>query len=369
MTISRKVLLESLKKAMPGIENGNQTLQGADAFIFHDGKIFTYNDSIAVSIPLEIEGLVDEGIDGAVHADEFFKILSKFSADEINFTVAENDSWLLKCGKAKIGMNLMEFDFEERLKGVTPDSNKKSWTKLPEDFIECIGTCKILGNKTPMSGIYFEGNYVVSTDGFQINRYTLETELPKFWISDNSAAELLKFTNIKEIQLQENWVHFKTDDGSIFSIKTLDSSKFPMEKMMQLMDTSKPKEDDLNATFPEELFNAIDRAETFAMNINDHAAIRMVLSPEKIEITSERQSGNYAEKVDWDKDFKSKFEPITLYVDPAMVSFIAKRSLKFYLSKVTSPKTGKIIPRFMFVSDKSQHMMTTFSAKEKAKEK
>ena len=60
MTISRKVLLESLKKAMPGIENGNQTLQGTDAFIFHDGKIFTYNDSIAVSIPLEIEGLIDE---------------------------------------------------------------------------------------------------------------------------------------------------------------------------------------------------------------------------------------------------------------------------------------------------------------------
>lgn len=363
MTISRKVLLESLKKAMPGIENGNQTLQGADAFIFHDGKIFTYNDSIAVSIPLEIEGLVDEGIDGAVHADEFFKILSKFSADELNFAVSENGSWLLKCGKSKFEMTLMNFDFEERLEGVTPDSKKESWTKLPEDFIESIGTCKMLGNKTPMSGIYFDGKYVVSTDGFQINRYTLDTEIPKFWISDNSASELLKFTNMKEIQLQENWVHFKTEDGSIFSIKTLDASKFPMEKLMTLMNTTKPTEDDLNATFPEELFNAIDRAETFAMSINDHAAIRMILSPEKIEISSERQSGKYVEKVAWDKGFKAKFEPITLYADPAMMSFIAKRSLKFYLSKVVSEKTGKVIPRFMFISEKSQHMMTTFSAK------
>ena len=131
------------------------------------------------------------------------------------------------------------------------------------------------------------------------------------------------------------------------------------------MDTSKPKEDDLNATFPEDLFAAIDRADTFAMDINDHSAIRLVLSPEKIEVSSERNSGKYAEKVAWGKDFKSKFEPITMYVDPTMMSFVAKRSLKLYLSKIVSKKTGKIIPRFMFISDNSQHMMTTFSAKEK----
>lgn len=364
MTISRKILLDSLKKAMPGIENGDAKLQGADAFIFHDGKIFTYNDSIAVSIPLEIEGLVDEGIEGAVHADEFFKIISKLSADEMNFTVTENGSWFLKCGKSKFEMTLMNFDFSERLEGVKPDSDKKSWTKLPEDFIEGIGICKMFGNKTPMSGLYFEGKNIVSTDGFQINRYTLKEELPKFWISDNSANELLKFTNIKEMQQQGNWIHFKSEDGSIFSIKTLDADKFPIEKLMNLMDTTKPGEDDLSATFPEELFSAIDRAEAFAMEISDHSAIRMVLSPEKIEISSERSSGKYSEKVAWDKNFKSKFEPIILYVDPAMMAFMAKRSLKFYLAKIQS-KTGKIIPRFMFVSDNSQHMMTTFSAKEK----
>lgn len=365
MNISRKVLLDSLKKAMPGIESGNAVLQGADAFIFHEGKIFTYNDSIAVSIPLDIEGLVNEGIEGAVHADEFFKILSKFSADEINFAVTENNSWILKCGKAKVEMTLMNFDFSERLKGVEPDSN--SWAALPEDFIEAIGTCKMLSNKTPMSGIYFEGKNVVSTDGFQINRYLFkQAELPRFWISDSSATELLKFNNIKELQKQGNWIHFKSDDGSVFSIKTLDAEKFPMQKLMNLMDTSKPKDDDLNATFPEELFNAIDRADAFAMDISDHSAIRLVLSSEKIEVSAERSSGKYAEKVAWGEDFKSTIEPITMYVDPTMMFFVAKRSLKFYLSKVTS-KSGKIIPRFMFVSDNSQHLMTTFSAKEETK--
>ena len=103
-------------------------------------------------------------------------------------------------------------------------------------------------------------------------------------------------------------MHFKTEDGSIFSVKTLDSSKFPIEKLKALMDTSKPKEDDLNATFPSELFEAIDRADAFAMDISDHSAIRLVLSSEKIEVSAERSSGKYAEKVAWGEDFKEKIE-------------------------------------------------------------
>lgn len=359
MNISRKVLLDSLKKAMPGIESGNAVLQGADSFIFHEGKIFTYNDSIAVSIPLEIDGLVDEGVEGAVHADEFFKILSKFSADEINFAVTDNKSWVLKCGKAKVEMTLMDFDFTKRLEGVTPGDD---WLVLPSDFIEGIGTCKMLSNKTPMSGIFFEGKNVISTDGFQINVCEIQEKLPKFWISDNSANELLKFTNLKEIQQQGNWVHFKAEDGSILSVKTLDSEKFPTEKLMKLMDTSKPKDDDLKATFPEDLFAAIDRADAFAMDISDHSAIRLVLSKDKIEVSAERNSGKYAEKVAWGESIENDFEPIEMYVDPTMMSFVSKRSLKFYLSKVTS-KSGKIIPRLMFVSERSRHLMTTFTAK------
>ena len=97
--------------------------------------------------------------------------------------------------------------------------------------------------------------------------------------------------------MQKTWVHFKAEDGSIFSIKTLDANKFPVEKIEKLMYTSEPKEDDLNATFPTELFEAIDRADAFAMEISDHSVIRLVLSSDKIEVSAERSSGKYAEKV------------------------------------------------------------------------
>lgn len=361
MTISRKELLDSLKRAMPAIETGTPTLQGADAFVFHDGKIFSYNDSIAVYIPLAITGLVDEGIEGSVHADEFFKVISKFSADEINFAVTGNNTWMLKCGKAKVEVTLMDFDFTTRLQGVTPDEN--SWVKISDEFVSGIGACKMAVNKTPLAGIYISGKNIVSTDGYQINKFEMkDTDLPTLWISDNSANELLKLSGLVEMQLQGTWAHFKSSDGTVFSIKTLQAEKFPFDRVVSLLDTSKPKEDDFHAMFPMELFGAIDRANSFAIDISEHSAVRLVLSNQNIEVSSERTSGKYSEKVAWGEgvEFKETIEPMTVYVDATMMSFMAKRSLEFYLQRFTA-KSGKVIPRLLFVSDSSCHLMTTFT--------
>lgn len=363
MTISRKELLESLKRAMPAIETGTPTLQGADAFVFHDGKIFSYNDSIAVFVPLAITGLVDENVEGAVHADEFFKVISKFSGDEINFAVTENNTWILKCGKAKAEMTLMDFDFTARLQGVTP--NEDLWVKISDEFVNGLGICKMAVNKTPLAGIYIKDKTIVSTDGYQINKFEMkETELPTFWISDNSVTELLKLKGLVEMQLQGTWAHFKSSDGAVFSIKTLQAEKFPFDKIVKLLDTSKPKDDDFHASFPMELFEVIDRANSFAIDISEHSAVRLVISSQGIEVSAERSSGKYSEKVAWTEgELKTEIEPMTVYVDATMMSFMGKRSLEFYLQKFTS-RSGKAIPRLLFVSDSSIHLMTTFTVDE-----
>ena len=257
MVIQKKELLESLKACMPGIETGSAVLQGADSFVFHDGKIFTYNDSISVTVPIKNDGLLEEGLEGCVKAEEFFKIISKFPADEIKFSVTEKGTWLLKCGKAKAEMALLNFDFQTRLKNIAPE--KDAWIDLSDDFVFGIGTCKMSVNKTQLSGVYFEGQDIISTDGNQMNCYTMkETELPKFWISDNSANELLKLKKLVSMQLQGTWAHFKAEDETMFSIKTLQADTYPASKLKNIIDTSNPKKATLHAKFPKDLFNAID---------------------------------------------------------------------------------------------------------------
>lgn len=360
MKIQKKELVESLKACMPGIETGNAVLQGADSFVFHNGKIFTYNDIISVTVPINQEGLLEEEIEGAVKAEEFFKIISKFPADEIKFTITEEGTWLLKCGKAKAEMALLNFDFETRLKNIAPDEN--SWQELNDDFVAALGICKMSANKTQLSGIYIEGKDVVSTDGNQMNCYEMKKlNLPKFWISDNSANELLKLDKLVAMQLQGTWAHFKSENGTIFSIKTLQADTFPYSKIKNIIDTSDPKKAELHAKFPKDLFAAIDRAVSFSIDISEHSAVRLVISKEKIEVSAERSSGKYNEKVAWEEEIKNEFEPFTVYVDANMMAFVAQRTVEFYLLK-GPVRNGKSLPRLLFVTDASKHLIATLDA-------
>lgn len=359
MTIQKKSLLSSLQACMPGIESGNAIMQGADAFIFHDGKIFSYNDAISVAVPVENSGLIEETIEGAVHAEELFKIVSKFPSEEITFVVSDS-GWILKSGKAKVEMALMTFDYKTRLEGIAPGEN---WIEVKEDFVAGLGTCKMTSNKTPLAGICINGKTMISTDGFQINKFDMkETELPKFWISDSSVSELLKIKNFKAVQLQGNWVHFLSENGTIFSVKTLQVEKFPFDKIVASLDMSKPSENDFHATFPAELFNAIDRATAFAIDITEHSTVRLTLAKDSIKVSAERTVGKYNEKVNWETELKNEFEPLVVYVDASMMSYMATRSLEFYIKNVE--KDGKSIPRMIFVSESSTHLMATFAPEE-----
>lgn len=360
MTIQKKALIDGLQSCMPGIENGNAILQGADAFIFHDGKIFSYNDTISVAVPISNVGLLEETIEGAVHAEEFFKVVSKLPSEEINFVVTES-GWTLKSGKAKVEMTLMNFDYKPRLEGIAPSD---SWIDLNDEFALGLGTCKMNSNKTPLAGVCVNGKTILSTDGFQINKFEMKnTELPKFWISDSSVAELLKIKKFKGIQLQGNWIHFLAENGSIFSVKTLQVKNYPFEKIVASLDMSKPNEKDFHANFPVELFNSIDRAGAFSIDITEHQTIRLTLMKENIEVSSERTTGKFKEKVAWETPIENDFEPIGLYVDSSMMAYMATRSLEFYIKNVE--KDGQSIPRLIFVSPDSTHLMATFAPEEK----
>ena len=360
MTIQKKELVESLKACMPGIETGTAVLQGADSFVFHNGNIFSYNDTISVNVPITSNGLLEEKIEGCVKAEEFFKIVSKFPSDEIKFSVTENGNWLLKCGKAKAEMTLLNFDYESRLKNIAP--NDEAWIDLDDEFLLGIGTCKMSSNKTQVSGIYVEGNDIISTDGNQMNCYTMKkTSLPKFWISDNSANELLKLKKLVSMQLQGTWVHFKSENGTLFSIKTFQAEGFPYQQVKNIMDTSNPEKATLHAKFPKDLFSAIDRAVSFSIDISEHSAVRLTISSSKIEVSAERSSGKYSEKVAWDEAIKTEFEPFVVYVDAQMMQFVCQRTVEFYLLK-GPVRNGKTLPRLLFVTDASRHLLATLDA-------
>ena len=358
MIIQKKDLIDRLRMCMPGIETGSAVLQGADCFVFHNKNIFTYNDTISVKVPMVQD---EESLEGCVKAEEFYNLIQKLPSDEIKLTVTEEGVWLLKCGKARAEITLLDFDFETRLNNIKP---KDEWIDLDEDFVCGIGSCKMVANKSPISGIYISGKDIISSDGNQINHYFMKkTELPKFWMSDKSATELLKIKNFTGMQIQGAWAHFKSEDGTVFSTKTLQAETYPADKIKNIIDTSDVSKAILHTKFPADMFNAIDRAVSFSINISELSAVRLTISKEKIEVSSERNSGKYSEKVAWEDEIKGEFEPFVVYVDAVMMEFVSQKSVEFYLLKGPI-RNNKCIPRLLFVTESSKHLLGTLDADE-----
>jgi hypothetical protein len=351
MNVKRTELLKVLKQCLPGIENGNSVLEGVDLFIFSKGCVYSYNDTISVSVPVKSEGLLEEGIEGAVRAEEFYGIINKFSGDLIEFIV-QDDKWILKSGKAKVELSLMAGNFSKRVETIAPDKDK--WQEIPPEFTQGLGICKMAANKSGVSGLHITSKDIMSTDGFQINSYKYEgAEFANFWISDASANELLKVGVLAYIQLKDTWAHFRTSDNVVFSVKTLQAEKWPYEKILTILDTHKKTKTSITATFPKELFDAIDRAANFCLDISDRKAVRLLISPKRILVSAERIAGKFEEKVEW-KDAPPDFTAFELYVDTGMILFAARRSMSFYVHEIEGNA-----PRMIFTTDNSIHLMTT----------
>jgi hypothetical protein len=358
MDVKRSELLKALKQCLPGIESGNAVLEGADLFVFQSGFVHSYNDLISVSVPVKSEGLLDDEIQGAVRAEEFYGIINKFSGEMISFDPLD-DKWVLKSGKARAELTLMTGDFSKRFETIAPE--KKKWKALPIEFTQGLGISRMTNNRNAISGIYITNQDIMSSDGYQINRYSYEgPDIDPFWISDASAGELLKVGALESIQIKTTWVHFRTSDGVVFSLKTLQAEKWPYEKLVSVLDAHAKSKKDIAATFPKDLFDAIDRAASFYLDISDSKVVRLVISPKNIKVSAERAAGKFQEIVDWKEEHSEfDFEPFELYVDTGMMLFAARRSMAFYIHE-----GGGKAPRLIFTTDHSIHLMSTLSKDE-----
>lgn len=352
MKFDKKLLLEDLKACLPGIETGTAVLEGADSFIFHDGKVYSYNATVSVMVNLRCNDLVSESLEGAVRADEFFTLISKLPQDEFELIPEDETKWLVRCGKMKAELALKNFDYLARLNLLDFSGE---WQDITSEFLQGMKICKMQQNKTPLSGIYFNGKYMISTDSYQINRFELKkTELPIFWLSDKCCDVFLNLKDVKKIQVTDKWVHIMTENNSIFSVKPLQVTRYPYDKIQSLLNLNLDSME-VKGKFPRAMFEAIDRAITFGIELENGPAVRLTISKDNIEVSSEKSCGRYDEVVEW-SDAVGDFEPITIYVDTSMLNFSLNTSAKFYINKVNGTT-----PRLVFATNSSVHMFSTFT--------
>lgn len=220
--MKRTEVLEVLKKVKAGSVN-SKVIEGM-AYLFFSGKnISTFNDSISIQHPFKTDFSL------FAKADDLFNILSKSSVEDIE--LKENKGKLnIKAKGINVNLvSLVDNEITERLETITKAIKKiKKWDTLPDNFCNCISLCSFAtdkdGDKT-ISCVRVYDDIVIATDNERVAKATLDNKVEPMFIK---ASEISKLTAMKpkKYATSKAWIHFKNDDGCIFSIRKV-KGEFP----------------------------------------------------------------------------------------------------------------------------------------------
>jgi DNA polymerase III sliding clamp (beta) subunit (PCNA family) len=340
LKINKAELQVALENVKPGLAN-KELIEQSTSFAFIGDRVVTYNDEISVSHP--VTGL--ENMRGAVKAKALYEFLAKVKDEEIEIEQQENQV-VIKAGRSKAGL-LFEQEIRLPLEEI---GEIGKWENLPEDFLPalslCYSACSSDMSRPILTCVNVIGDKVEASDSYQIIQYQLKEGVPgDFLIPASSVKELIKY-DIQEISLGENWAHFRTPEGTIFSCRTVEGEFPDVEKFLDI-------EGD-EFTFPEDMKEALNRANVFAKKeITDVSTIPTVKVKAKdgeLILTAQNEYGWFEEKL------KTQHED---------VKFSFSIGVEFLISLFDRLKTCKISDnKIGFAGDSWKHVIAVMSEDE-----
>jgi len=286
MKLNKSDLLDALEKVKPGLAN-REIIEQSTCFTFLGDRVVTYNDEISVSHP--VKGL---NVTGAVKAQTLYAFLNKIKKDEVDFEWKENQI-VIKAGRAKAGLlfeNEVKLPLEEELGEI------ENWVPLPDKFVEGLKLCYPCASRDMsraiLTCIHLTGDIIEASDTFQIIRYRLPSEIisgESILIPATSVRELVKY-DVKEMACTEAWIHFRTDEGTVFSARTIEG-EFP--------DTAPHMEIEGDEfRFPDTMREALDKAIVFArddLSLEEISVVTVEVKPQRITIKAKNSYGWFEE--------------------------------------------------------------------------
>lgn len=256
MKINTAELKTALERVKPGLAN-KDLVEQATSFAFLGDRVVTYNDEISVSHPVN-----NLNIRGAIKAQTMYAFLSKLKAEEVDFT-QEDSQIILKAKRSKAGLYLeskITLPIEEV--GDIPE-----WNPLPDDFLDglklCVPCCATDMSRPIITCVNVAAKQMEASDGYQVIVYRLDSEMPvdPFLLPVSAARALLAYP-VKHIAAGANWVHFKTNEGTVFSSRVL-SDTFP--NLAQILAVEGE-----SISFPKSIAQSLDKAKVFSRPIEGY---------------------------------------------------------------------------------------------------
>lgn len=323
MNISKDALLVAMKKALPGVDKGATLIEGADTFLFAGDYLHSYNDAVSVSVPVALDGL-----HGACKSMDAFRLVSKLNAPIIEVELVDN-RWRFVAGRTKAEITLLDSKLGAYLEELK--LQEIAFEPVPEDFYQAIKLVKMAQNTDPKRGVCVSGNLMVSTDSVRMNRYTMKGEMVPFWIDDPAVADLLKLDEVRMYAVSNSWVHFRLDDGTIFSCKRKDHTKYPVKLLSDLIDGHDRKPQDIGGKLPASLSEVVDRVATLATDVKGSFPVRLTFTPTELEVYAEKTTGKASETIPWETPLNC--QKTEVWMDSSFMLEAGKKMVEFYLTE------------------------------------
>jgi DNA polymerase III sliding clamp (beta) subunit (PCNA family) len=230
MKIDRKEFLSILALVKPGLAR-REIVEQSMHFIFTGEDVYTYNDYICISHPLETD------FKCSIKAEEFYKLLQSMPDESIKIDCDKDMKIKINGKAARAGLTaLKEGQVDKYIQQLDIKSIKK-WRRLPDDFIKGAFLCMFSVSKDMTAGalacLSINEDSISSTDNLRISQYAIDGFKGKALLPLQAVVELVKY-EVGKYYIADSWIHFKTTDDLVFSIRTMKGDFPKIDNFLQL---------------------------------------------------------------------------------------------------------------------------------------
>jgi hypothetical protein len=218
------------------------TEMGTGVFIFREGKVFTYNDRLALIASVDMESSFI--VDGPVFHSLVSKLADAATAEievavKKSSVVLKADGWFT--GEVPL-LNTKEGTAAEKFIE-SMSKAKLKYAAVDKKFNEALKLCQFTTSKDvtlpALTGVYFCDNRILSSDSYRVSRYTMEKGLgTRFLLSTKGVKELSR-SDVVEFADSKAWAYFKTSEGVVVACRKM-GAEYP-EKVQESLDAALKK--------------------------------------------------------------------------------------------------------------------------------
>ncbi len=300
-----------LKKALDLVKPGlarKEFLEQATSIIFQGGRIWTFNDEVAVSVRLDL------GITGAVTAEPLYAFLAKLKPDSEIKVESEGNELKFSSGRNRAGIRMdpvVKLPLVEEL--TMPE--EEEWSPLDASFLP--GLHKVLfsasrsGHRPILTCVHITDSYVETCDQYRLTRCSV-TGFPRDFAVVAKHLEKLEQYKPSECKFSDHWLQFHNEEGVSYFVRIVDGEYPSLEKFLEV--------EGLPIEFPMELELALEWASVVVDDaIKFNQRVEVALKKGAMVIRGEGKDGWAEETI----RMKYNGEPVSFSAHPLFLKEMA----------------------------------------------